>query len=110
MAPPRRLHATGETGRVVTAAVTEGLRNPAAIVDDYRVFGRPWGFEPDQVGVPTSIWQGDADDLVPPAWADQLAAAIEASSLEVVPGAGHLLWYDHWSELFAGITATIRRS
>lgn len=47
------------------------------------------------LGVPTAILHGDHDRVVPPASAERLAAAIPASTLRLVPGAGHLLPHDH---------------
>lgn len=92
--------ATGDLATDLPAAVAEGLVDTAGVVDDYRVFGAPWGFDPSDLTVPVHLWQGDADELVPPSWAARLAAAITGAELTVVAGASHFLWYDHWSEIF----------
>lgn len=93
--------ATGDLATELPAAVAEGLADTKGVVDDYRVFGAPWGFDLGELTLPVRLWQGDADDLVPPSWADRLAAAIPGAQLTVVAGANHFLWYDHWSEIFA---------
>jgi len=92
--------ATGDLATELPAAVAEGLADTAGVVDDYRVFGAPWGFEPSDLARPVRLWQGDADELVPPSWAGRLADAIPGAELTVVPGASHFLWYDHWTEIF----------
>lgn len=95
--------ATGDLATELPAAVAEGLVDTAGVVDDYRVFGSPWGFDLADLTVPVRIWQGDADELVPPVWGERLAAAIPGAELTVVAGASHFLWYDHWAEIFAGL-------
>ena len=95
---------TGDLATEVPTAVAEGLTDSKGVVDDYRVFGAPWGFDPSEIRVPTHIWQGDADELVPPEWGARLAEAIPGAELTVIEGASHFLWYDHWSEIFAGLT------
>jgi pimeloyl-ACP methyl ester carboxylesterase len=91
---------TDDLATSVPAAVAEGLVDTKGVVDDYRVFGAPWGFEPSDLTVPTHLWQGDADELVPPAWAERLAEAIPGAELTMVEGASHFLWYDHWTDIF----------
>ena len=47
-----------------------------------------------QVTVPTLVITGDADQMVPPANSDILAAAIAGARKVVVPGAGHVIFTD----------------
>lgn len=94
----------GDLAVEVPAAVAEGLADTKGVVEDYRVFGAPWGFDPADLRVPTHLWQGDADDLVPPVWGERLADAIPGAELTAVAGASHFLWYDHWDEIFAFLT------
>ena len=42
-----------------------------------------------------TIWHGDADELVPPAWGGRLASELPHARLERVSGAGHFLGYSH---------------
>lgn len=97
--------ATGDLATVLPEAVADGLVDTKGVVEDYRVFGAPWGFRPEDLTVPTSVWQGDADELVPPAWGARLADAIDGAELHVVAGASHFLWYDHWDDIFRALTA-----
>jgi pimeloyl-ACP methyl ester carboxylesterase len=96
---------TGTGGLELTAAIGEGLSDTKGVVRDYEILDAPWGFDPSEITVPTQIWQGDADDLVPPDWAPRLRDAIAGSSLTIVPGATHLLWYDHWDDIFSRISS-----
>ena len=102
----REMKLEGDVATQLPAAIAEGLTDVAGVVDDYRVFGAPWGFEPSEITVPVHVWQGDADDLVPPAWGPRLADAIPGARLTVVPDAGHFLWYDHWDDIFDWLLTT----
>jgi pimeloyl-ACP methyl ester carboxylesterase len=92
---------TGQAGTWLPTAVTEGLRDPNGVLDDYRIMGAPWGFEPAGIVVPTRIWQGDADTLVPPSWAKRLGAAIGGATVTMVEGEGHYLAADRFDEILA---------
>ena len=48
------------------------------------------GFGLDEVRVPTSLWQGDVDLMVPFAHGEWLAAHIPAVSAHLLAGEGHL--------------------
>jgi pimeloyl-ACP methyl ester carboxylesterase len=76
-------------------AMGEGARDGAGMVDEYRAFVAPWGFALADVSVPTSIHQGTADTLVPPKWADELAAAIPGATLTTYDGEGHMIGISH---------------
>jgi pimeloyl-ACP methyl ester carboxylesterase len=91
----------------LAAAVARGLADPRGAVDDYRVMGADWGFEPSELAVPVHVWQGDDDDLVPPAWGRRLADVIPGSTLTIVAGGTHYLWYDRWDEILGALAATV---
>jgi pimeloyl-ACP methyl ester carboxylesterase len=78
-------------GEWLGAAMGEGARVGAGMVDEYRAFVAPWGFGLDEIGVPTTIHQGTADTLVPPKWADELVAAIPGAELTTYDGEGHMI-------------------
>lgn len=94
---------TGELAEQLPIAIAEGLTDPAGVVEDYRVMNTPWGFDPADITVPVHLWQGDADELVPPAWAQRLADVLPDATVTIVPGATHFLWYDHWDDIFAAV-------
>ena len=59
-------------------------------LDDDMAFTRAWGFELSETTVPTMIWQGDLDLMVPCAHARGLASALPRASAHLVAGEGHL--------------------
>jgi pimeloyl-ACP methyl ester carboxylesterase len=76
--------------QIVAQSMADGLRPGAdGWIDDDLAFCRPWGFAPDRVRVPTGVWHGTEDTLVPPAHASWLAAAVPAAEGHVIVGAGH---------------------
>ena len=90
--PDRALADQSRVREALRLSLLEGLRQGgAAIVEDYAVEGRPWGFELERIEVPVLLWHGDRDDEVPLAHARWVAERIPGASLEVVPDAGHLM-------------------
>lgn len=74
----------------------EALREATAggvsgVVEDYRRFGGPWGFDPGEVARPVTVWQGAQDTLVPMSHARRLANALPNSTFRIIPLAGHYL-------------------
>ena len=67
----------------------EGLRRGIlGAVSDAEIYATPWGFDPAEIKVPTSIWLGADDSLIP---AESVApyAAIPGAQLHVIAGEGH---------------------
>lgn len=67
----------------------------AAMLDDYVVCRRPWGFDPADMDVPVTLWHGGSDRLVPLAHAHALAAVIPRCTARVAPEGGHF-FYSRW--------------
>jgi pimeloyl-ACP methyl ester carboxylesterase len=82
-------------------AIATGLRDPAGVVDEYRILGSEWGFDPEQIAAPARIWQGDSDGFVPVEWSEWLAKRLAKADLLVCPGEGHFLALGRYSEIFA---------
>jgi pimeloyl-ACP methyl ester carboxylesterase len=79
--------------RAVLDTLREGLRPGAAgTVDDYVIEGRPWGFDPAEIRVPVRLWHGDRDGVVPLTHSRWLAERIPDAELNVIDGAGHLMF------------------
>jgi pimeloyl-ACP methyl ester carboxylesterase len=87
-----------ERGSIVDAVafVKESMRQGAAgCLQDYRVFGSPWGFDLREVTVPVQIWEGEEDDTGPPEYRELLLRYLPHAQLSVVPGEGHLSLLQH---------------
>ena len=61
------------------------------MVDEYRAFVAPWGFELEDLSVPVRVFQGTADPLVPESWGRLLADRIPTASLTLFPAEGHFI-------------------
>jgi pimeloyl-ACP methyl ester carboxylesterase len=82
---------TGEFGEDMAASFREAVRAGVdGWLDDDLAFASPWGFGLDEISVPTMIWQGSADLMVPFAHGQWLAARVPGASAHLEPGEGHL--------------------
>jgi pimeloyl-ACP methyl ester carboxylesterase len=84
------------------AAVREGI---AGWRDDDLAFVADWGFRPEEIRVPLSLWQGDQDRMVPFAHGAWLAAQLPTAESHLVPGEGHLSLLSN----FTTIVSDLRR-
>ncbi len=94
-----------EHGEWLGAAIGEGSRNGAGMVDEYRAFVGPWGFALGDVAVPTHVYQGTADTLVPPAWGKVLADGIQGAELTEYDGEGHMIALSHRADVVRALAA-----
>jgi pimeloyl-ACP methyl ester carboxylesterase len=62
----------------------------AGWLDDDLAFAAPWGFELSEITVPTSLWQGSEDLMVPFAHGQWLAAHVPGVTAHLEQGEGHL--------------------
>jgi pimeloyl-ACP methyl ester carboxylesterase len=87
------------------AFVREALhQGTEGCVQDYRIFGDPWGFSLEEIRVPVHIWEGGDDRTGPPGYRAFLKQHIPQASVTVVPGEGHLsLLPHHAPAIFAGL-------
>jgi pimeloyl-ACP methyl ester carboxylesterase len=82
---------TGEFGEDMAASFREALRTGVdGWLDDDLAFTRPWGFSLAEISVPTMIWQGSADLMVPFAHGQWLASRLPAGTAHLEQGEGHL--------------------
>jgi pimeloyl-ACP methyl ester carboxylesterase len=78
------------------AFVREAMRQgTAGCVQDYRIFGEPWGFDLEEIRVPVDIWEGGDDSTGPPGYRAFLKRHIPQATVTVVPGEGHLSLLPH---------------
>jgi pimeloyl-ACP methyl ester carboxylesterase len=82
---------TGEFGEDLAANFREAVRMGAeGWLEDDIAFTRSWGFGLEEISVPTMIWQGSADLMVPFSHGQWLAAQLPGASVHLEEGEGHL--------------------
>lgn len=68
----------------------EGLkRSSLGIAADARIYGEPWHFELDEIEVPTAIWHGLADTVVPISIGEHYAANVPDIEINFTEDDGH---------------------
>jgi pimeloyl-ACP methyl ester carboxylesterase len=86
-----RAQLTGEFGEDMAASFREAVRvSVDGWLDDDLAFASPWGFSLDEISVPTMIWQGSADLMVPFSHGQWLASRLPAARAHLEQGEGHL--------------------
>jgi pimeloyl-ACP methyl ester carboxylesterase len=82
---------TDEFGEDMAAGFRDALRvSFDGWFDDDMAFVRSWGFRLHEVHVPTVLWQGDLDLMVPFAHGEWLATHLPSVSTHLMVGEGHL--------------------
>lgn len=86
-----RAELPGEFGEDMIASFAEALRSGVeGWVEDDMAFARPWGFDLAEISVPTAIWQGSEDLMVPFAHGQWLASHVPGAIVHLENGEGHL--------------------
>jgi pimeloyl-ACP methyl ester carboxylesterase len=82
---------SGEFAAFLLGIVRRGLAPGLTgwLDDDYAFLG-PWGFDVGAIAVPTLVWQGRWDLMVPPAHGAWLLEHVAGAEGEVFPDEGHL--------------------
>jgi pimeloyl-ACP methyl ester carboxylesterase len=86
-----RAEVTGEFGEDMAASFRTAVRAGVdGWLDDDLAFASPWGFGLEEISVPTMIWQGTADLMVPFSHGQWLASRLPAARAHLEEGEGHL--------------------
>jgi pimeloyl-ACP methyl ester carboxylesterase len=80
-----------------------GETSTAAMIDDYLVCRRYWGFDPADMPFPVTLWHGGADRLVPLAHARALAAVMPGCTARVTPRGGHFFYSRSLAEIVGSL-------
>jgi len=89
--PVDRDSLTGEYGDFLAGEIRQAVSlGVDGWLDDDLAFTRPWGFDLSAVTVPTYLWQGSEDLMVPFAHGKWLAARLPAAVTHLVEGEGHV--------------------
>jgi pimeloyl-ACP methyl ester carboxylesterase len=87
---------------VILSGMAEWTRQGwGGAADDDIAFANPWGFDPAGITVPVSVWQGEADTMVPPQHAEWLAATIPGATLHTFPGDAHVAMFNRQREVLS---------
>jgi pimeloyl-ACP methyl ester carboxylesterase len=76
---------------------------PRAMIDDYEVCCRPWGFDPAEVPGRIDLWHARRDRLVPLGHALRLAAAMPACTPALAPRGGHFFFRSRTTEILGSL-------
>ena len=82
---------TDEFGEDMAASFHEALRvGVEGWLDDDLAFVKPWGFSLEEISVPTILWKGNADLMVPFAHGEWFSSHLAGASVNLRDGEGHL--------------------
>ena len=99
--PAERVLLEAMDDRELVGFVREAVRNGGAgVAADYATIGRPWGFEPESVHAPVTVWHGEDDPLVPLSHGRLLSERLPQGELRALPGGGHFLPVTHAAQIF----------
>ena len=91
------------------AAIREGLRpGIKGALQDLRLFCSPWSLPLADIDVPTVIWQGSDDTIVPPSAAYHLATRLPNCRLDVIQDAGHYWGFANFARVLDTVKAALR--
>lgn len=80
---------TSDVGADAVAGMVGGVQVPDAWIDDDLAFTRHWGFEVADLAVPTYVWQGSEDMMVPFHHGQWLAEHVPGAVAHLEQGEGH---------------------
>ncbi|MGO9171926.1 MAG: alpha/beta fold hydrolase [Rhodomicrobium sp.] len=100
----RRILRRPDIRRNLLDGVSEGLRpGIRGVIQEMRIFCRPWDIPFDAVQAPVLLWQGTNDGNVPVTASLQLARLIPGCELHRLEGAGHYWIFEHIEEVLRAI-------
>jgi pimeloyl-ACP methyl ester carboxylesterase len=80
-----------------------GAQRIAGVLDDGQAAVRPWGFDVTAISVPTLVYQGRADAMVPFAHGEWLAAHVPGVEAHLTDDDGHLTPVTRLPEILADL-------
>ncbi len=94
----------GTRGCLIGSAEDALSQGTSGLVTELALMSRAWGFEPSEVSVPTFLWHGEADTVVPAAFGRWLAERIPDCRARFIPGAGHFWIVANGAEVMRRLT------
>jgi pimeloyl-ACP methyl ester carboxylesterase len=109
--PPedRRVMRRRDVWPVLVASMGELVQSPAATRREFQLMARPWGFDPSEVRVPTTLWVGSADNVHPVGMSRHLADRIPDATLHVIEGGATFDLLDRREEMLRTVAPGHRR-
>jgi pimeloyl-ACP methyl ester carboxylesterase len=95
--------------RALDSARESTRQGTRGLVDDMRAVMRPWGFDPAEIRVPVTIWQGDRDSSIREPWGDWWAERVPGAQLMRCAGEGHLLIEERIGDILDALVAAAAR-
>jgi pimeloyl-ACP methyl ester carboxylesterase len=103
MAPPadHQVLSRPPVREAIVASLLESVRTGAdGVLQDMSLYTAPWGFEPEEIGMPVQLWHGTVDDTVPIRHGRELAQRLPDCTARYVEGEGHFsLPIEHMDEI-----------
>ncbi len=107
----KRILLRPEIRRNFVDGISEGLRpGIRGIMQEMRIFCRPWNLPFDAVKAPVLLWQGMLDRNVPVPASLHLARIIPGCELHPVEGAGHYWIFEQIEEVLKAIVQKMRET
>jgi pimeloyl-ACP methyl ester carboxylesterase len=98
---------TAENERLFGVDLRDALRSYDGFARDNVAWGGDWDIDPTQLEVPTWLWFGDADRMVPPSHGRWYADRIPNSTLVPRPGKGHgSTLFEYWDDMLTTLTTS----
>ncbi len=92
------------TRAIWAANLAEVVHGLDGLAFDNLAWGGRWDVDPREVGVPTALWYGEADVIVPADHGRWYADRIPGAELTVHPGEGHAdVCSGHWADQLAAL-------
>ncbi len=79
------------------------IQGSNAFSNEVRQVMSPWQFEAEQISVPTTLYHGQQDRLIPVELAKRFASRVAQSQLHIYQDQGHYIIYRHWPEILQNI-------
>jgi pimeloyl-ACP methyl ester carboxylesterase len=101
---------TAETKRLWAADLRDALQNYDGYARDNVAWGGHWDIDPTRLTVPTWLWYGELDRMVPPAHGHWLAERIPDSTLVIRSSKGHGgTIFEYWDDMLATLRDQVVR-
>jgi pimeloyl-ACP methyl ester carboxylesterase len=86
---------------ILTHSIRESVRQGSdTILHEMQLYTMPWEFEVSEISIPTQLWHGTADEIVPIAHARSLADLLSNCTVHYIEDEGHFsLPFDHSNQI-----------